>query len=186
MFVDLETERLVLKCIGYDDAEFFRKQFSTAEVNRYLYDVEPCRSVEEAREWIKLYLESEPRNQHRWILVRKEDGEKIGTCGFHRWNRETGEIEMGYDLQPAHWRNGYTSEALAAIMKFAAKEMKVKKIFAHISTDNIASIRTSEKMGFVKTGKRYHENFRGENHLHEIYCCDLEANAGFAFCQNRE
>jgi len=175
LFIDIETERLYLKCIGHDDVEFFYKQFSNNEVNQYLYDAEPCRSMEQAQEWIDFYLESEPRNHHRWIMVLKENGEKIGTCGFHRWNRENGEIEMGYDLQPSYWRKGYTSEALAAIMKFAAEEMKVKKIIAHISADNIASIRTAEKMGFVKTGEQYYEEFHGDKYLHEIYCFDCEA-----------
>ena len=184
MFIDLETERLFLKRIGYDDAEFFYKQFSTAEVNRYLYDVEPCGSVEEARKWIDLYVESEPRNQHRWIILLKETGEKIGTCGFHCWNRENGEIELGYDLQPSYWRHGYTSEALRAIIKFAAKEMKVKRIFAHISVDNAASIRVSEKMGFVKTGEHYFEEFRGKKYLHEVYCLDLEADSGSGAVHN--
>lgn len=184
MFIDLETERLFLKCIGYDDAEFFYKHFSTHEVNQYLFDAEPCSSVEEAQKWIGFYLESEPRNQHRWIIVLKENGEKIGTCGFHCWNRENGEIQMGYDLQPSYWRNGYMSEALTAIMKFAAEKMKVKKIFTHISTDNIASIRTSEKIGFVKTGEQYYEEFHGEKYLHDIYCIDLKVNSNFAVCQN--
>jgi ribosomal-protein-alanine N-acetyltransferase len=181
MFIDLETERLYLKCIGYDDAEFFYKQFSTREVNQYLFDTEPCSSVEEAERWIGFYLKSEPRNQHRWIIILKENCEKIGTCGFHCWNRETGEIEMGYDLQPSYWRNGYTSEALTAIMKFAAEEMKVKKIFAHISVDNIASIRTCEKVGFMKTGEQYYEEFHGEKYLHDIYCFDLEANSDLLY-----
>lgn len=170
MFIDLETDRLYLKCIGHDDAQFFYKQFSNAEVNRYLYDSGPCSSLEEAKKWIDLYLQSEPRNHHRWIMVLKENGEKIGTCGFHRWNREKGEIEMGYDLQPAYWRKGYTTEALSAIIKFAKEEMKVKKIFAHISVDNTASIKTAEKLGFKQTGEQYFEEFQGKKYLHDIYC----------------
>jgi ribosomal-protein-alanine N-acetyltransferase len=172
MFVDLETDRLILKCVGNDDVDFFYKQFSTGEVNQYLYDAEPCSSVKQAQEWIDLYLESEPRNQHRWIMVLKENGEKIGTCGYHCWKRESCEIEMGYDLQPSYWRKGYMSEALTAIIKFAAEEMKVKKIYAHISVDNIASIKIAEKMGFVKTGEQYYEVFRGEKYLHDVYCYD--------------
>lgn len=39
--------------------------------------------MEQAQKWIDFYLESEPRNQHRWIMVLKENSEKIGTCGFH-------------------------------------------------------------------------------------------------------
>ena len=47
MFIDLETNRLLLKNISYDDAQFFYKEFSNDDVNRYLYDVEPCTSVNE-------------------------------------------------------------------------------------------------------------------------------------------
>ena len=53
---DLETERLFLKCIGYDDTEFFYKQFTTDEVNQYLFDIEPFDSMEEAQKWIGFYL----------------------------------------------------------------------------------------------------------------------------------
>ncbi|NLY48684.1 MAG: hypothetical protein GX918_02790 [Clostridiales bacterium] len=58
MSIDLETERLLLKCIGRDDAEFFYKQFSNDEVNQYLYDTEPCNSVEQAQPsyWRKGYM----------------------------------------------------------------------------------------------------------------------------------
>lgn len=111
MFRDLETERLLLRCISYDDAAFFYQQFSNDEVNRYLYDAEPCASKEEAEERIEFYLEPEPRNQHRWIPVLKSTGESIGARGFHCWNRKTGEVEIGYDLFPTYWRQGYTTEA---------------------------------------------------------------------------
>lgn len=50
LFIDIETERLYLKCIGHDDVEFFYKQFSDDEVNLYLYDTEPCSSMEQAQE----------------------------------------------------------------------------------------------------------------------------------------
>lgn len=173
MFIDLATKRLILKNIGYDDTDFFYKQFSDNEVNRYLYDAEPFSSIHEAEKWISFYLHEEPRNQHRWIIILKESNEKIGTCGFHCWNRETGEVEIGYDLQPAHWRKGYSYEALSEIIRFAREEMKVSKIYAHISVDNIASVKTAEKLGFERTGRQYHEVFRGSEYLHDIYCLEM-------------
>ena len=80
-------------------------------MNRYLYDAEPFSSIEEAKKWITLFVEQEPRNQHRWIIVLKETGESIGTCGFHRWNKEKKEVEIGYVLNPTYWKHGYTTEA---------------------------------------------------------------------------
>ena len=62
--------------------------------------------------------------------------------------------------------------------------MKVKRIFAHISVDNIASIRMSQKMGFVKTGEQYYEEFHGEKYLHDIYCLDLAVNSSSVACQD--
>lgn len=169
MFIDLITERLLLKCISYDDADFFYKEFSNDEVNRYLYDADPCASKEEAKEWIDFYLEPEPRKQQRWIMVLKDTGESIGTCGFHCWNEETGEVEIGYDLYPTYWRQGYTTEALTKIIEFAKEIMCVKKIYAHISVDNIPSIKTALKQGFVKTDDNYFEEFHGEKYLHDVY-----------------
>lgn len=66
------------------------------------------------------------------------------------------------------------SEALTAIMKFAVEELKVIKIFAHISVDNIASIKIAEKMGFVNTQEQYYEEFHGKKYLHDIYCFERE------------
>ncbi len=169
MYIDLETDRLYLKCIGYDDVGFIYKQFSTEEVNRYLFDAEPLNSEEEAKEIIEFYMEPEPRNQYRWIIILKENDEKIGTCGFHCWNRDNGEIEMGYDLQPLYWKNGYMSEALTTIVKFAKMNMEVKKVYAHIYPENTASVKTVEKMGFVRTGEQYYEVFRGKEYIHDIY-----------------
>ena len=102
MFRDINTTRLLLKCISYDDAGFFYREFSNEDVNRYLFDADPCSSEEEAKEWIDFYMEPEPRNQQRWIIVMKDTGEGIGTCGFHCWNRENGEVEIGYDLSPLY------------------------------------------------------------------------------------
>ena len=172
MFINLETERLLLRGIGKDDSEFILKQFSTQEVNRYLYDAEPISSLEEAMEIIDFYIELEPRDQHRWIIILKDSNEKIGTCGFHCWNRENGEVELGYDLQPAYWKQGYMRDALTEILNFAKENMHIEKVYAHIYPENLASVRIAEKMGFKRTGEQYYEVFRGEKYLHDIYCWD--------------
>lgn len=79
MFRDINTPRLLLKCISYDDAGFFYREFSNEDENRHLFDADPCSSEEEAKEWIDFYMEPEPRNQQRWIIVMKDTGESIGT-----------------------------------------------------------------------------------------------------------
>ena len=168
-FYDLETKRLWLKGISYEDREFIVREFSDDEVNRFLFDAEPITTLDAADEIIAFYLAPEPRNQHRWILIRKEDGAKLGTCGFHVWDRERSRCEMGYDLLPEHWSQGYMSEAVRAILDYACTTMQVRRIDAYIYPENSASVRLAERLGFVFRGETKDELFRGKTYPHRIY-----------------
>lgn len=167
-YKQLETNRLLLKNIDSADREFVFSQFSDEDINKYLFDAEPLTDLSEADEIIDFYLQPEPRAQHRWIVQRKADGIKIGTCGFHCWNMEDSTVEIGYDLKKDFWGHGYMSESLKHIIEFAKNNMKVKKINACIYIENKRSIDLVEKLGFSLTGSK-DEIFRGEIYFHNIY-----------------
>ena len=77
LFRELETDRLLLKNISAKDSEFILAMFSNDEVNRFLFDAEPLKDIQEADELIDFYTQEEPRGHHRWVLVRKDDGVKV-------------------------------------------------------------------------------------------------------------
>jgi Acetyltransferases, including N-acetylases of ribosomal proteins len=168
-FNELETDRLFLKNISMYDREFILEQFSNIEVNRYLFDAEPLIDILGADEIIDFYVQPKPRAQHRWILVRKSDGTKIGTCGFHCWDKLNGCCDIGYDLYPDYWGKGYMGEALRAICAFARSNMKLRSINAGISVNNEKSIKLAEKLGFTFNGSIKNGNFRGEAYPHKIF-----------------
>lgn len=172
LFYEIETERLLLKNISYEDREFILNEFSNDSINRYLFDAEPLTSLEEADEIICYYLQSEPRIQHRWILTLKDNNAKIGTCGFHCWNESQKCVDIGYDLQEEYWGQGLMSEALDAILNFAQKEMKIREVRAHIFIDNLKSILLVEKFGFAFNGETELCLFRDNQYLHNIYSLD--------------
>lgn len=168
LFHDLETERLRLRNLSKEDTDFIFRQFSDDDVNRYLFDTEPFTDRREAEALVDFYLKPEPRAQHRWILVKKDTGEKMGTCGFHAWNVKNGSCEVGYDLAREYWGRGYMGEALRAILSFAGREMKVKTVNACISVDNHRSIALAEKNGFIFHEETICLRFRGAEHKHLI------------------
>lgn len=167
-FNNIETDRLILKNIGIDDRNFIFSQFSDDVVNRYLFDAEPVTDMQGADEIIAFYVQPEPRLQHRWIIMKKSDGIKMGTCGFHCWNKTDGNVEVGYDLKEEFWGNGYMQEAMKAIITFAKEEMYIKEISACIYIDNQRSIRLVENLGFVLSGSSY-ELFGNKEYLHKKY-----------------
>jgi ribosomal-protein-alanine N-acetyltransferase len=170
---NIETDRLLLKNIDNGDREFIFSQFSDDDINKYLFDAEPLTDISGADEIIEFYLEPEPRPQHRWIVIRKADGMKMGTCGFHCWGIKDSRVEIGYDLKKEFWGNGYMYEALNGIIEFAKGSMNIKEINACIYTENHKSISLAEKLGFVLTGSKY-ELFRGKKYLHSIYSLTLK------------
>lgn len=168
-FKEMTTKRLRLKNIGYDDREFIFKEFSSKNVTKYLFDTEALKEKSEADKIIDMFLEDEPRGHHRWIIIRKEDSEKIGTCGVHKWNKSKKKCEIGYDMQEEFWGNGYMTEALKSVIEFAQTEMQVIKIEAHIYPENKASVKLAERLGFRDMGKRVNYNYHNKDLEHIIF-----------------
>ena len=163
----------MLKTISSQDREFVLRQFSNDDVNQYLFDAEPLGSLEEADELIDFYLQPEPRNQQRWVLCRKQDGAKIGTCGFHCWDKNTGRCETGFDLEPAYWGQGYMQEAMQTILAFARNEMNVNRVDACVYGQNKRSAALAEKLGFHFSGQTKDEVFRGKAYEHKIFVLEF-------------
>ena len=169
MFKKLETDRLLLENISKEDNEFILAQFSDNDVNKYLYDAEPMIDISEANELIEFYMQPEPRGQHRWVLVRKSDGIKMGTCGFHCLDRINKKIDIGYDLTKEFRGYGYMQEALKASINYVMQDFDIHRIDACIYCENERSIMLAKKLGFSFYGESEMYIFREHEYLHHIY-----------------
>ncbi|ADL50063.1 GNAT family N-acetyltransferase [Clostridium cellulovorans] len=175
LFKNIETERLLLRNIDIEDRDFIFSMFSDDTVNRYLFDADPLTKIKEADEIIEFYMKPEPRLQHRWIIIRKSDGVKMGTCGFHFWQKDSNKVEISCDLKEEFETNGYMQEAFKEIISFAKTDMLIKEITASIYVANERAIKLIESLGFVLSDSRY-EVFRKNKYLHKIYSLNLEVS----------
>jgi [ribosomal protein S5]-alanine N-acetyltransferase len=174
-FKDLETDRLILKSISSEDRDLILEQFSDDTINHYLFDSEPLSNLEEADEIIDFYIQPEPRAQHRWIIILKSNDSKIGTCGFHCWDKTNSSVDIGYDLQKEYWGQGIMTEALQEILSFALHNMGVTRIDAHIYVDNQKSVAIAQKLGLKWNGNTEMCVFRGKEYPHHIFSLDCSA-----------
>jgi len=157
-FPVLETERLILRQIKSADTEIYYKMRMDPEIMRYM-DTPFPQSIDEVREKIHKEIESFKNKQSiYWVLELKESGEFIGGAGFWRLIKEHYRAEIGYQLFPQYWRNGYSYEALQAIIKFGFEKMELHSIEANTNPENIASIKLLQKIGFQQEAY-FKENF---------------------------
>ena len=77
------------------------------------------------------------------ILGIEVDGHLIGNIG--KWVMGD-EPELMYWIDPAHQRKGYATAAVDLFLR----EFEPRPFFAHVVSDNLASIKVLEKHGFIK------------------------------------
>jgi [ribosomal protein S5]-alanine N-acetyltransferase len=152
VFPILETERLILREITEEDAESILACFSKNEVIRY-YGLEKLESIDQAvtivQSFANNYLE---KKGIRWGIERKDTKELIGTIGFNAWVPKHKRAEIGYEIQPEHWRKGYASEALSKILTYGFEVLKLTRVGAVVFTENEASNDLLTKIGFQREG----------------------------------
>jgi len=169
-FPILETGRLILRQLTNDDLDFVFRHFSDPRVNEYLLDEPPVASLAEAQAIIDFYQEPKANTYNRWGLVRKSDGRMIGTVGFHKWSKAHRRAEIGYDLSPGAWGEGYMSEAVRAAIGHGFEHMALHRIDALVYTANDRSFRLLQKLGFRQEGLlRDYFTLNGVYYDHYLY-----------------
>jgi ribosomal-protein-alanine N-acetyltransferase len=160
-FPVLETDRLLLRELTYGDIDVVFKHFSNEEVARY-EDAHPARSNDEAREiidWGKGLVEH--KMGALWGIIRREDNSFLGqvNCVFrvnHNFAMNIHRAEIGYDLTPPYWGNGYMSEAIASVISYVFTSTPIDRLEAIIHPDNARSHNVVKKAGFLKEGVLRH------------------------------
>jgi RimJ/RimL family protein N-acetyltransferase len=84
-------------------------------------------------------------------------------------------VEIGYSVDPAHRRQGYARAILAALMRRAAADARVRTLRVTISPDNAASLATIAGFGFTEVGEQWDEE-DGLETIFEIPASEIPAS----------
>jgi len=145
----LETERLVLRWLTADDADFLVELMNDPDWLRFIGD-RGIRTADDARR----YVETGPartiaeRGFGMYAVELQETGEPIGICGLvdRDWLEEA---DLGFAFLPRFRGRGYAHEAAAATLEQATTTLGLNAVLAIVSPENQVSIRLLTKLGFV-------------------------------------
>lgn len=85
-----------------------------------------------------------------WMIV--VGGEVVGLCRYREAPNAEGVVEIGYGVAKSRRRQGYATQAVAAMLDYAQKDPMVRYVIAGTSPTNLASQRALQKNGFVPAG----------------------------------
>ena len=152
-FQELETERLVLRKLQLGDVyEYYERLFGDADVSRYML-FDPHQSIMESLESVQETLKRyEEENFYCWGVELKEEAGLMGLVQLVRFEEQTNSCSFLYMLGCNYWNQGYGTEMLKAVFRFAFEELEVERIVADCMTKNAASARAMEKAGMKHIG----------------------------------
>jgi len=143
----IETNRLVLRRLSPDDAEFINELLNQPSFLRYIGDKEVRNSADAVR-----YIQTGPLASYErfgfglYLVELKETGVPIGICGLLKRD-SLPDVDIGFAFLPNFWSQGYAFESASAVMTYGRDVLGLRRIVAITSPDNDPSIRLLEKIG---------------------------------------
>jgi RimJ/RimL family protein N-acetyltransferase len=143
----IETDRLVLRRLSTDDAEFINELLNQPSFLRYIGDKEVRNSADAVR-----YIQTGPIASYErfgfglYLVELKETGASIGICGLLKRD-SLPDVDVGFAFLPNYWSQGYAFESASAVMTYGREVLGLRRIVAITSPDNDASIRLLERIG---------------------------------------
>ena len=89
------------------------------------------------------------RKWYAMWLIENKSSERVGELCFKGLS-DDGSAEIGYGILPEFQNNGYATEAVMAVAKWALGEAGASRITAETEKENIASQKVLLKCGFKK------------------------------------
>lgn len=143
----LETERLTLRKMSLEDADFIVELLNDPSFLRFIGD-KGVRTNEDARQYIRAGpMDSYERHGFGlWLVELTGSKVPIGICGLLK--RETlSDVDIGFAFLPRYRSLGYAYESAGAVMDYGRNVLGLKRIVAIADEENAGSIRVLEKIG---------------------------------------
>lgn len=141
----IETERLILRGWQLNDLDDFYEYSKSPNVGP-MAGWEPHRDKEVSKNILKSFIEKD----EVWAITLKENGKAIGSIGLHP-EENKGKYHaksIGFVLSEGYWNNGFMTEAVKRVMKYAFDEMNLDILTVFHFPHNLRSKNVILKCGF--------------------------------------
>ena len=148
----LQTSRLTLRPLQAEDAPDLHAIMSDAEVMAF-WDIAEIEDLGLTSAILESQLDQmADKRAFYWAMVRAQDGAFVGCCDLSEIDRRHHRAEVGFIVGRAYWGDGYTLEAMQAVLTHAAQTLRLRRLTARTHLGNVRSVRLLERLGFVEEG----------------------------------
>jgi ribosomal-protein-alanine N-acetyltransferase len=169
---NLTGKRIFLRApTDKDFAEFARAAKASRKFHKGL--VNPPLTKKDFAEFV---ARNEKAENEFFLICRVHDNAICGAVNLSQiFRRGFQNAYLGYYLFENFTGEGFMTEAVGLILKFAFKTLKLHRIEANVQPENVASIKVLERSGFTKEGfSRKYLKVDGDWRDHERWAIIIE------------
>lgn len=164
MKIFAETERLILREILPSDIDGMFELDSDPEVHKFLGN-KPITHKEQVVAIIDYVRQQYVDNGiGRFAIVDKKTNAFMGWTGLKLETKLTNNhqnyYDLGYRLIRKYWGKGYATESAVASLDFAFNKLKLEKVYAAASCENVGSNNILRKIGMNLIETFFYENIK--------------------------
>ena len=151
MIPTLHTQRLLLREIAASDIYKVFEGLSNPDViKHYGVSYKTLDATQEQMDWYANMIKND--SGRCWAICSKDNSIFYGVITLPFWEKQHRKAELGYWLLPSFWKQGFVTEAAKKVIEYAFTHMNIHRIKAETEDDNMGSIATLKKLGFVYEG----------------------------------
>ena len=151
----LETKRLILRKPRISDWKDIVEGVGDLELSKMMKSIPYPYKKKDAVEWLKKTIKKwDKKESYAFYLELKSEKKVIGCIGLEHIRKFQGTATTGSWINKKYWKKGYITEAKIAANDFAFNKLKLRRLNSSVFTDNIASNKTQQKMGYKLEGMR--------------------------------
>jgi aminoglycoside 6'-N-acetyltransferase len=154
-FTRLRSERLVVRRFEASDAGVLAAYRSDPAVARYQGWDCPYPAEEAARfiESLRGLAPGEPGAWFQFAVGLADSGALVGDVALRATRGDPRQAELGFSFAAAHQRQGYASEAVAAVLAYAFADLALHRVFSITDARNLRAQRLLERLAFRREGE---------------------------------
>jgi [ribosomal protein S5]-alanine N-acetyltransferase len=149
----LVASRIKLRWLTPADVAALFTVFSHEEAMRY-WSTPAMTELKQAQDYLdQIHHCFAAKSLFQWGIALLKTDEVIGTCTLHQLDTRNRRAEIGFALNPAHWHQGYATEAVDRVLQYAFGPLRLHRVEADTDPRNTASIAVLTRLGFVAEGR---------------------------------
>lgn len=145
-----ETERLSFRKIAPSDFETWLPFHQDPRSTQYWEGIPKDPFLACTEQFQRFFDRYEKNLGGMNALIKKDTEQFIGICGLLIQSvDEVEELEIGYSILPAYWKNGYASEAAIKCREYAFEHKLSTSLISIIHVDNLPSKKVARNNGMI-------------------------------------